>query len=578
MEKFENSEFSKFERKFFDATEDFTIIGKGSIGGKAKGLAFIKKFLDENKDKFCDITVNIPRLVVITTTYFDEFIKSNNLYEIAYSGESDTVIGHKFQKAELPMSIVGDLRALISKVTTPLAIRSSSMLEDAIYEPFAGIYSTKMIPNNQPDTDTRFKKLLEAIKYVYSSTFFKKAKDYITAVGKNIQDEKMAVIIQEVVGKRYRTKFYPDISGVARSYNYYSFGKSNPKDGVVNLALGLGKTIVDGGISWTFSPAYPNISPPFVSINAMLDNTQREFWAVNMEKPFLYDPVNEAEYLIKSNISDAEKDGTLDLICSSYDTNSDRLKPGTGYPGPKVLNFNMILDMEYITLNSTVRKLLKISEDAIGAPVEIEFAMTLKDDKKLSPRFGFLQVRPMVVTNEEITINEDISNDSSVLIYSERVLGNGAVNNVTDIVFVKPESFKAENTREIASEVEEINKYLTEQKRKYLLIGFGRWGSTDRWLGIPVEWGQISNAKVIVECMLPQFNVELSQGSHFFHNINSFQVLYFSLKAEESERIDWNWLNSNQKFIDKKFVKSILLNTPLTVKVDGRTAKGIIKK
>ncbi len=578
MGDFNSSEISKFDRKFFEATDDFTIIGKGSIGGKAKGLAFIRKFLDENKGKFGEFTVNIPRLVVIATDYFDEFLKWNNLYDIAYSSEPDALIGNKFQKAELPMSIVGDLRALIAGINTPLAVRSSSMLEDALYEPFAGIYSTKMIPNNQLDTDTRFRKLIEAIKFVYASVFFKKAKDYISAVGKDIRDEKMAVIIQEVVGNRFGKKFYPEISGVARSYNYYSFGKSNPKDGVVNLALGLGKTIVDGGISWTFSPAYPNISPPFTSIKAMLDNTQREFWAVNMEKPFVYDPINEAEYLIKEDINSAEQDGTLDLICSTYDAGSDRLKPGIGYSGPRVINFSMILDLNFISLNSVIKELLKISEDSIQAPVEIEFAVTLKKNGKLSPRFGFLQIRPMVVTNEEISIGEDAARNDNVLFYSERVLGNGELENITDIVFVKPETFKVEYTQLIAEQVEEMNRFMKEQKRKYLLIGFGRWGSTDPWLGIPVEWGQISEAKVIVECMLPEFNVELSQGSHFFHNINSFQVLYFSIKAENSDYTNWKWINENNTLKETQFVKIVNLQKPLSIKVDGRTAKGVILK
>lgn len=573
-----DNNFAKFERKFFDATDDFTIIGNGSIGGKAKGLAFIKKHLLDNTDiqELKDIEVNIPRLTVIATDFFDDFMLSNNLYEIAFSDESDTFIGNKFQKAELPVNLIGDLRGLISNVSSPLAIRSSSMLEDAMYEPFAGIYTTKMIPNNQLDVDTRFKRLIEGIKFVYASTFFKKAKDYINAVGKDSKDEKMAVIIQEVVGNRYGNRFYPVISGVARSYNYYSFGKSKPEEGVVNLALGLGKTIVDGGVSWTYTPAFPNISPPFGSLKSLIDNTQRDFWAVNMEKPFMYDPVNEAEYLIKTDINEAEEDETLDYICSTYDVGSERIRPGIGFKGPRVLNFNPILDLNLIPLNNLLKKLMKVSEDAIGAPVEIEFAMTLKKDGKLAPRLGFLQVRPMVVTNDDVQIEE--KELSEALFSSNYVLGNGTVDYIQDVVFVKPESFDVSKTESIASEIESINKTFKEEKKKYLLVGFGRWGSTDKWLGIPVEWGQISNAKVIVEAMLPQFDVELSQGSHFFHNINSFQVLYFSIKSDKVDNIDWNWLSQSKTITELEFTKHIHLQKPLIIKVDGRIAKGVILK
>lgn len=573
-----DNSFAKFDRRFFDATDDFTIIGTGSIGGKAKGLAYIKKHLLQNSEilELKEIEVNIPRLTVIASDFFDEFMNQNNLYEIALSNESDSFIANKFQKGELSINLIGDLRGLVSGVKSPLAVRSSSMLEDAMFEPFAGIYTTKMIPNNQLDEDTRFKRLLEAVKFVYASTFFKKAKDYINAVGKNSKDEKMAVIIQEVVGSRYGNRYYPEISGVARSYNYYSFDKSKPEDGVINLALGLGKTIVDGGVSWTYTPSFPNISPPFVSLKALLDNTQRDFWAVNMEKPFMYDPVNEAEYLIKTDINEAEVDNTLDYVCSTYDVSSERIKPGIGTRGPRVLNFNPILDLNLIPLNNLLKKLLKVSQEALGAPVEIEFAMTLNNNGKLSPRFGFLQVRPMVVTNDEVVIGE--AEFSDALFSSNYVLGNGYLDYIQDIVYVKPESFDISKSEIIAEEIESINKLLKEENKKYLLIGFGRWGSTDKWLGIPVEWGQISNAKVIVEAMLPQFDVELSQGSHFFHNINSFQVLYFSIKSDKVETIDWNKLSDSKTITDLEFMRHIHLEKPLKIKVDGRIAKGVIIK
>jgi len=578
--KFNNISFKTFDRNSIDPTDDFSILGTGSIGGKAKGLAFIRNFLKENfpENQFKDINIQIPSLVVVTTSFFDTFMEMNNLYEVAYSDESDTSKASKFQKAELPVSLIGDLRSIITYKNTPLAIRSSSLLEDALYEPFAGIYATKMIPNNQYDENTRFKKLIEAIKFIYASTFFKKAIDYIKAVGKDIKDEKMSLIIQDVVGTKFGNRYYPEISGVARSFNYYSFGKSNPKDGVINLALGLGRTIVDGEVSWTYSPAYPVNALPFADVKSLIDNTQRQFWSVNLGKQHFYDPVNEIEFLLKDDINEAEEDGSLDLTCSTFDEGSNRIRPGTGFPGPRILNFNPILDLKLIALNELLKKLLKISEEALESPVEIEFALTLKKDNKLKPEFGFLQVRPMVVTNEEVEIKEEKINKENLLLNSNRVLGNGIINNIEDVIFVKPEVFDIGNSEKIAEEIEILNKSMQEQDKKYLLIGFGRWGSTDKWLGIPVEWGQISNAKVIVETMLPNFDVELSQGSHFFHNINSFQVLYFSIKSDFADSIDWEWLNSHNTITELNYTKHIRLKKPLLIKVDGRSAKGIIYK
>jgi hypothetical protein len=321
--------YPQFDRKFFDSTEDFTVIGAGSFGGKARGLAFIKETLASGfpASTFPEITVSIPRLTVISTDLFDAFMTENDLYDIAYSDASDLRIAHAFQKADLPVRIVGDLTALISSVHLPLAIRSSSLLEDAMFRPFAGVYATKMIPNNQLDSETRFRKLIEAIKFVYASTFFKDAKSYIRSTRKTTPDEKMAVIIQEVVGRRHGDRF-TDVSGVARSYNFYPAGHAAPRDGVVSLALGLGKTIVDGGTSWSYSPAFPRSNPPYGTVRDLLKQTQSSFWAVNMGKPPAYDPINEGEYLLKADLDAAEADGTLLHIASTYDSESDRLVMG----------------------------------------------------------------------------------------------------------------------------------------------------------------------------------------------------------------------------------------------------------
>lgn len=576
----ESADLSPFDRKFFDSKEEFTYIGNGELGGKAHGLAFIKKILAEKLDstKYKNITVSIPRLTVITTDMFDSFMKKNNLYETAYSDSHDEVIANEFLKGSMPMDLAGDLMALISKVHTPLAIRSSSLLEDAMYEPFAGVYATKMIPNNQLDTESRFHKLTEAIKFVYASTFFKEAKEYIKATGSKIEDEKMAVIIQEVVGLRYRDVFYPDISGVGRSYNFYPMGKAKPENGVVNLALGLGKTIVDGGVSWTYSPSIPKAQPPYGSINALLKMTQNKFWAVNMGKLPMYDPIKETEYMLELDLNDAEKDGTLESVASTYDASSDNIKMGTSAKGPRIINFAPVLTLNTIPLNSLVKELLKICQDAVSTPVEIEFALTVDKSNTDKARFGFLQVRPMVVSKEEVIIEDSEMNPPSALVSTKHALGNGTNKLIKDIVYVKPQTFEAKNSPKIAEELEAVNSTLIKTKTPYLLMGYGRWGSTDPWLGIPVNWGQISGSKVIIEAMLENMNVELSQGSHFFHNITSFMVFYFSLSVAEKDKIDWKWLEEKETVNETEFIKHVKLNKSLLVKVDGRTGKGVILK
>jgi len=563
----------EFERKFFNSVDHFMYIGTGSSGGKAEGLAFINDIIKKEfpHGKFPEVEVNIPRLAVMKTDIFQAFMERNELYETALSDLPDDRIAHAFQKAEFPVEFLGDLRALIEEVKTPLAVRSSSLLEDAKDEPFAGIYATKMIPNNQFDADSRFRKLIEAVKFVYASTFFREARDYIKATSHMVEEEKMAVIIQEVVGQRFKDRFYPAISGVGRSYNFYTSGHSKPEDGVVDLALGLGKTIVDGGKVWTYSPAYPKANPPYGSIKDLFAMTQNDFWAVNMGKPPAYDPIAETEYLIKGELEDAQEDNILRFLASTYDGRSDRLYAGTDYEGPKLLTFSPVLHLEEIPLTEIISSLLKICEKAVGFPVEIEFAMTINP-----LRFGFLQVRPMSVSNETVEITEDEMKKENTVVVSEYVLGNGTVNNILDIVYVKPEIFNAKDTPAIAREIGKINEKLVTGKRPYLLIGFGRWGSSDPWLGIPVNWSQICGAKAIIEATLPEMNVDLSQGSHFFHNITGFKVSYFSARHYSEYKINWDFLNKQEVVEKRNFTKHVKLSKPLEIKVDGKTGRGVI--
>lgn len=569
-----------FDRNFWDGVFSFTRIGTGSLGGKASNLVFIKDLLAQavEPELFPGFDVDVPTMAVIATDCFQEFIDRNHLDQLPTEELSDDRIGLAFQQADLPVELLGDLRALSLEVKTPLAIRSSSLLEDALDRPFAGVYATKMIPNNQFDADTRFRRLTEAIKFVYASTWFREARDYIKTTGRNPKEEKMAVIIQEVVGLRHGDRFYPNISGVGRSYNFYSIPPARPDDGVVNLALGLGKTIVDGGISWAYSPAYPRKPPPFESVTELLRGTQTRFWAVNMGKPPVFDPVSEVEYLVRADLKDAEADDVLRLVASTFDPARERVIPGTGSRGARVLDFAPLLVLEQAPLNAVIRKLLQASAKELNANVEIEFAVTMDQPpgERLKLRLGFLQVRPMVVSNEVVEVTAEDFSSPDAIVASEMVMGNGIEDSIKDIVFVRPEHFSCMRTAEIAAEIGAINRRLVEEGRPYLLIGFGRWGSSQPTLGIPVDWSQISGARTIVETTLPEMNVELSQGSHFFHNLSSFRASYFMVKHDGRFSIGWEWLNGHSPVSETELVRHIRLASPLLVKVDGRTARGVV--
>lgn len=573
---------SVFKRNFSSSSNSLQVIGTGSMGGKAHGLAIINEIIASEAiaDKFPEFDVNIPSLYVIQTDVFDAFMLHNNLADIAYSNMDDKRIAHAFLNADLPFEILGDIRSITENFKRPLAVRSSSLLEDAMYEPFAGIYGTKMTPNNQHDVDTRFRKLVEAIKFVYASTFFKSAKEYMAATKHKVEDEKMAVLIQEVVGNRHSDRFYPEISGVARSFNFYPMGRAKPENGVVNLALGLGKTIVDGGVVWSYAPEFPKINPPFASVSDMLKQTQTEFWSVNMGKPPAYDPVKETEYMIKGNLIDAEKDGVLKYVASTLDNRSGRVTIGIGVDGPRIMTFAPLLILDEYPFNELIKKLLKICEETYKAPVEIEFAISFSASKNEEKkcRFGFLQVRPMVVSTEEITIDPEELTSAEVFVATKNGLGNGIVNDLQDIVFVKPEIFESKHTQKIALEIEAVNRKMLNQKIPYLLVGFGRWGSSDPWLGIPVNWGQISGVKAIIEATLENMNVDLSQGSHFFHNLTSFNVGYFSVPFSSDYKIDWKWLNNQSVIEETQYIKHVRLQANMQVKIDGRSGRGIIYK
>lgn len=569
-----------FERGAFVAGSRATRIGGGSIGGKAVNLVRMERLLAERfpPGAHPSIDISIPSMTVIGTEHFDEFAAQNGLRERSREGASDGEIVAACLRAELPVMLVGHLRALCDEMHAPLAVRSSSLLEDALDRPFAGVFATKMIPNAHPDPDQRFRELVEAVKLVYASVFFRAARAALRAGGADPDAESMAVIVQEVVGRRHDGRFYPELSGVARSYDFYPGLRAKPEHGVITLALGLGAHIVDGGIAWSYPPAFPKLGPPFASARAMLSETQSTFFAINMGKLSLYDPTHEAEFLVRGDLADAERDGTLRHIASTYDGASDRIVPGVSLAGPRVVDFAPLLKLRTVPVNDVLRELLAVCEAELGNPVEIEFAATLPARGEERARLGFLQVRPMVVDLEGASVTAERLTGDRAVVASELALGNGTWEGLEDVVYVRPEAFESKHTKRIAQEIASINEALVDEGRPYLLIGFGRWGSSDPWLGIPATWAQISGARGIVEATLPQMNVELSQASHFFHNVSSFRIAYMMVRHDGAGRIDWDWLRTLPVVRQTEFVRHVRVAPPLTLAVDGRERRAVVER
>jgi hypothetical protein len=568
-------EVPRYARSFFDPASRLTRIGDGELGGKARGLVRARDVLAGHAPApGSGFELDVPALVVLATGFFERFVESNGLGSLLEDGADDRHVADAFHAAPIPAELVGDLRALAAEVRVPLAVRSSSALEDALGQPFAGVYGTKMIPGDQPDPESRFRALVDAVKFVWASTWFDEARSYLAATTHRGERERMAVIVQEVVGERHGERYYPEISGVARSIGFYPVGGSRPEEGVGHLALGLGKTIVDGGVCWTFSPTRPRATAPFASARERMKATQTEFWSVRVGSAPPYDPMSEAEFLVRAGLGEAESDGALGLLASTYDPAADRLWPGVGRPGARVLDFAPVLVGGELPLAETVRFLLSACEDELGAPVEIEFALSLHPRR--TARFGFLQVRPLFVSAEVVDLDAGERAAGRVVVVSEPALGNGR-RRLEDAVYVVPERFDPAATPQIALELESLNRSLLEQGRHCLLIGFGRWGSSDPWLGIPVRWDQISSAGAIVEASLPGMSKEPSQGSHFFHNLSSFAVLYLTVPASEEDAVDWALLAAQPEVAATEHLRHVRFSPPLEVAVDGRTRRGVVR-
>jgi len=563
-----------FSRRQFDPDSDFFRLSTGSLGGKARGIAFIRALLDQNRvaERFPEVNISVPKTAVIGTDVFDEFLDQNQLRHTAIQSSDDEEIATIFLKKRLPKKIMADLKFFLEQVHYPLAVRSSSLLEDSQYQPFAGLYATYMLPNNAPDIKVRLTQLSDAIKLVYASTFYQSPKAYIEAISRTIEEEKMAVIIQQLVGQEFEHSFYPSFSGVAQSYNFYPISYLKPEDGIAMVALGLGKMIVDGGQVLHFSPRYPKILPQFFSPEQILKNSQREFYALNMKIPEIKLTRNDEVTLVKYNLDQAEKDGMLNLIGGVYSNDDQRVYDGIHHQGPRVVTFSHVLKSGVFPLSAILSDLLEIGRHGIGSPVQIEFAVNLKSRSKPRAEFYFLQIRPMVSGSEPAEVNINPANSEAVLLQTSNALGNGVISEIQDIIYVKPRNFNAAYSVKIAAEIGKINSQFGQTNQHYLLIGPGRWGTADRWLGIPVTWDQISHVRTIVETDLDGFIVEPSQGTHFFHNMTSFQIGYFCIRQnKQSDYIDWNWLDQQPAATETEFLCHIRLSQPIQIKIDGRT-------
>ncbi len=572
---------AKFDKNSFDEYLSFSRIGEGSIGGKARGLAFINSVIKQHSlfTKYKNAIITIPRTVVLSTDVFDEFMETNDLYKIGMSDMSDEEILQHFVFAKLPGWVHQDLYAFISVVKSPIAIRSSSKLEDSHYQPFAGIYSTYMIPVVESDHALTIRMLTNAIKSVYASVYFRKSKSYMAATANVIDEEKMGIILQEVVGSKHGNRFYPTISGVARSINFYPVKPEKPGDGIASIAFGLGKYIVDGGLSLRFSPKYPKKILQLSSPDTLLRDTQKYFYALNLESESFVPSVDDAVNLLKLKIQEAEKDQTLKHVTSIYDYDSKMLRDGFVERGKKVVTFSNILNHEIFPLADILSTLLKIGQHEMNLPIEIEFAVNLDVPKGTPPVFNFLQIRPIVDNDQDQTYKLSEVDPKKTIIYSKSGLGNGVFKNIRDFIYVKPDSFNASKTKSIADKIEKINAQMLEENKNYILVGPGRWGSSDPWLGIPINWGQISAARIIVESGLENYRIDPSQGTHFFQNLTSFGVGYLTVNPYIKDGFfDIEYLNSQPHVYEDEYIRRVTFPNPLKIVIDGRTNTGVIYK
>ncbi len=553
-------------------------MAKGSLGGKGRGIAFICNFIEniDFEELIPCMNIRIPATTVIGSLEFRKFIDMNNLYDHIYSVNDYESVKQYFLESEFDEKLKNRLRQYLKHITKPLAVRSSGMFEDSLLQPFSGVYATYIIPNNHPGLSERYHQLETAIKLIYASIFTDSARDYFDAVNYEIEEEEMSVVIQELVGQNYNDKYYPAISGVAQSYNYYPISYMKPEDGFSVAALGLGMYVVGGENSFRFCPKYPAINPG--SVRDILRDSQKYFYAVNMKSPSI-DLVagGEDAAIRKYYIKEAEHDGTLRHSASTYIIENDELVPSVIAEGPRIIDFANILKYNYIPLAETLQLLLKLFKEALGSPVEIEYAIDMDSPVNKMPVFYLLQLKPLIRTEENAGVDLESIERGKILMYAEMGMGNGKIDHIRDVVYVDHDKFDRTKTRQMAGEINNINRQLDNKGREYILIGPGRWGSRDPYTGIPVLWSNISKARVIVETGLPDFPLDPSLGSHFFHNVTSMNVGYFSVPHSSKTAILKMEEFKKQKVVSEtEFVRHIEFEKPLSVLMNGKERRAII--
>ncbi len=564
---------------FKPSESNFLRIGSGSLGGKARGLAFVRHLLRKSRltRRFPGVRISVPPAVVLATDVFDQFLAENNLLDFALQCEDDAEIHRKFLAAPLSAALSEDLKSFLAEVNHPLAVRSSSLLEDSQYQPFTGVYETFMLGNQQADPEARLTALSEAIRRVYASMFSRHAKAYVRATPYRLEEEKMAVILQQVVGTPHGQRFYPDFSGVVRSHNSYPVSPMTFEDGIAAVALGLGRAVVDGGKCLTFCPRYPQNLVQFSSVEDILANSQSEFWALELDGSADGRPGHWHEK--RFGLDAAQNDGTLRALASTYSRDNHAIYDGTSRPGPRIVTFAPMLKHGTFPLAEILEVLVQAGEDALGNPVEIEFAVRLPQQAEQTAEFGFLQIRPLTLARDTEDFALDDVQPERLICQSAQVLGNGRIENLHDIIVVDSQRFERSRSQEVAEAVAHFNHRLNAENRPYLLIGVGRWGSTEPWLGIPVEWDEISGARVIVEAGFRDLRVTPSQGSHFFQNLTAFHTGYFTVNPDTGEgSVDWQWLTEQPAVEEQGCVRHLQFAEPIRVVMNSRTSQGLIFK
>ncbi len=551
--------------------ENLYTLADGSLGGKGRGLAFINALIHNfNFSKYVpDIHIKTPLTFIIGTKEFEDFINKNNLNKLALFETDSKKIKRAFLETELSESLSEKLAAILRHIKNPIAVRSSSLFEDSLTLPFAGIFETYILPNSHENFIVRHKQLCDAVKLVYASLYSTISKDYVKAINYKLEDERMAVVIEEVVGNRYDNLYYPYISGVAQSYNYYPFAHMKPEEGFAIAAVGLGKYVVEGNRAYRFSPKYPG-----VEINSPKDqfkSSQVNFYAVDLNKKDLDLMEGEDAGLTLEDISVAEKQGALKHCASVYNPDNDTIYPGLTKPGPRIINFANVLKYNYVPLAKTLNVLLELGQEAMGTAVEMEYAVDLNRDKEGKGTFYILQIKPLISQNADFEADLDKISQEDILLFTKKGMGNGLVENLQDVIYVVPEKFDKTKTEEMGLEAERFNDKMLAKGKQYILIGPGRWGTRDKWIGIPVRWAQISNVRVVVETSLENFPLDASSGSHFFHNVTSMNVGYFTIEHNNSESLlNYDMLEKQQTVEEGKYFRHVHFKQPLKVKMDGR--------